>query len=226
MTFTKYVPADTTDPQHPTWDRILGHCGRGLDDLLKTGGLESYGIWSGQDYLTSWITSMIREPETPLPYLFFYGNQCCGKSMFRWAVSYLFETGSLCADYVVYNKTGWNRELREAIFCYLEELGPIVDDCAARLRIYVTASTLPMRVQGEPFSKIPNLTHWCQMSNHREDLPYLGNYPTTVIPVSDLEDEIPTRILLKSLKREAPHFMATVMNFQLPLSLPALDTEN
>lgn len=225
MMFTRYEPADTANPQHPTWDRILGHCGRGLDDLLSTGGLESYGIMSGQDYLTSWIASMLREPETPLPYLFFFGNQNCGKSMFRWAVSYLFFDGCIAADHLFFGKIGWNRELKGAIFCYLEELGLIVEDTAERLRMYVTAPVIPLRALGEASQEIPNLTHWCQMSNQREDLPFLGKFPTTVIQVGDLEDEIPMRTLLKALKKEAPQFMTTVMNFQLPLSLPALDTE-
>lgn len=223
----QYEPADTTNPQHPTWDNILEHCGFDLDDLLSTGGLESYGIWSGQDYLTSWIASMTREPGVALPYLFFYGNQNCGKSAFREAVDILFKTGSVCADQAAWNLVGWNGELEDAFFCYLEEVGfgyEINDAKAERLRGYVTQPNLLIHIKGKSGHKVTNLTHWCQMSNRREDLPDLGGYPTTVIQVFDLENEIPKGKLLKALKAEAPHFMKTLMDLQLPQALPAIIT--
>jgi len=132
MTVMKYEAERTLYPQHPTWDDILGHCGRDLDNLLSENGLEDYDIFTGQDYLTSWIASMIRNPETALPYLFFYGNQNCGKSTFREAVDILFKTSSVQADHAIYNKIGCNEELEGAVFCYLEELCDCVSDRAKR----------------------------------------------------------------------------------------------
>ncbi|KKL70785.1 hypothetical protein LCGC14_2101440, partial [marine sediment metagenome] len=78
----KYKPADTKEPVHPHWDKILSNIGQDLDHTIKqTEWCKKWNIHDGKDYLTAWIACMFREPFEPLPYLFIYGVQGCGKTI-------------------------------------------------------------------------------------------------------------------------------------------------
>ena len=78
----------------------------------------------------------------------------------------------------------------------------------------------------------PNTTHWCQMANNRDSLPiFPGDARIIIMYVADLMNEIPKEILLTRLKEEAPHFMRTLLDLQLPaftgrLRLPIITTSS
>jgi hypothetical protein len=204
--FLKYEPA-VESGDHPNWDMVLDHCGNAINNI-------------GGKYLTTWIARMIRLPTLRLPYLFFHGNQNCGKSMFRYAVELLLTRGCIAADNLVVGLGYFNSELDGAIFCHLEETWPNSSTIFAqqRLTAWVTESLLTVDRKGQPRYEIPNLTHWCQMSNTAESLPrYLvaglgENFLSIRVP--DLREEIPRRILKDRLRMEAPQFMQTLMDIR------------
>ncbi len=69
---------------YPTWTKLLNHVGSGLDDAVKDHPwCMQNGLKTGADYLKCWISSVFQFPFEPLPYLFFYGPQGSGKSIFH-----------------------------------------------------------------------------------------------------------------------------------------------
>jgi hypothetical protein len=68
-----------------------------------------------RDYLLYWIACMLRDPFEPLPYLFFYGDQNSGKSIFHEAVSLLMTKGVAAADRALTNANDFNGELANAV---------------------------------------------------------------------------------------------------------------
>lgn len=231
----RYVPAEVepSEIKHPHWDKIMSHCGKDLDSQIKVSPwAKQYGILSGRDYLTMWISCMIREPYDPLPYLFFFGNQNCGKSIFREAIELLMTKGCVQADAALQSTSGFNGELYEAVLCYVEEVDLSKAGSMAynRIKEYVTNLQLSVHIKFmQPFMA-PNTTHWCQMANSRDSLPIFPNDTRIIIMhVADLLEEIPKGILLTRLKEEAPHFMRTLFDLQLPpttgrLRLPIITT--
>lgn len=226
---------EPSEIKHPHWDLVMAHCGRDLDNLLKNSSWgRQYSIKSGREYLTRWISCMFRAPYEHLPYLFFFGNQSCGKSIFREAIELLCTRGCIQADNSLINTGGFNGELHEAVLCYVEETDLSKSGTLAynRIKEYVTNDTLSVHIKRmQPFMA-PNTTHWCQMANTRESLPiFKGDTRVIVIHVSDLVQEIPKRVLLAKLQEEAPQFMQTLMQLELPpstgrLRLPILTTSS
>jgi hypothetical protein len=118
----KYQPADTEEPKHPHWDRILSHIGEDLDRVVKnTGWCQKWGIQNGRDYLTAWIACMFREPFEPLPYLFIYGDQGCGKSILHEVISLLVTGGVVKADMALTNQSDFNGELANGVLAVIDE---------------------------------------------------------------------------------------------------------
>ena len=80
--------------------------------------------------------------------------------------------------------------------------------------------------------QVPNTTHWIQSANYQADCPvFPGDTRITVIEVCDLcpDQEVAKKTLLVKLEEEAPHFMYTLMNLQLPpltgrMRLPVVGT--
>ena len=83
------------------------------------------GIKTGADYLRTIFASIIREPATSTPYIFAYGPENCGKSILWEAFSRLVTGGVVKADRALTSQSDFNGELRNAIFCVVEEPGHI-----------------------------------------------------------------------------------------------------
>jgi len=237
--FLKYKAA--IEPgDHPTWDRILDHCGQSLDDVLKVSEWgQDTGVLTGQQYLMIWIAHLLRTPVLPLPYLFFYGNQNCGKSAFNESVCVLLTRNRyIQADWSVgsgYKRSPFNSELDGTLFCYLDE-SDLTDGGRCDLDYFkkvVTSTTINIhKMRVKPYV-VPNLTHWCQTANTIAARPTcLGNRVITSIQVDDLASgtEIPKRNLLAQLRDEAPNFMYTIMQLARPplengLGLPVFNCD-
>jgi len=233
----RYQPTDLepTGIKHPHWDKVMAHCGRDLDNILKHSAWgQQYNVKTGRDYLTLWISCMFRDPYEPLPYLFFFGNQNCGKSIFREAIELLCTRGCVQADNTLVNTSGFNGELYEAILAYVEEADLSKGGTLAynRIKEFVTNDKLSIHIKRQQPFMAPNTTHWCQMANSRDNLPiFPGDTRIIVIHVADLMDEIPKRVLKAKLREEAPQFMQTLMQLELPpatgrLRLPILTTDS
>ncbi|MCA9072179.1 MAG: hypothetical protein KDA84_24805, partial [Planctomycetaceae bacterium] len=228
-------PAAEEGP-HPTWDRILNHCGEDLNTYLPNLGwaVES-NILTGYDYLLTWIACMIREPFQSLPYLFLFSTeQNTGKSILHESISLLMTNGVVSADRALTNPSDFNGELANAVLCYIEEkdIGKAGATAYNKIKDWTTSPELWIRRMRTDAYKQPNTTHWIQVANNREACPiFPGDTRITVIHVNELEPghEIPKSKLLALLKEEAPFFLRTLLNLTLPkvygrLRLPVVDT--
>jgi len=222
------------DCHHPTWDLVLNHLGREMDgDIQALDWARDCNIRTGGDYLMAWYAALIRNPLWRLPYLFFFGSQNCGKSTFWEAFQLLVTSGVVKADRSLTSRSDFNSELAGAVLCVVEERN-VSDTPGATAKIKDAVTTLELSIHAKyrnPY-QVPNLTHWCQCSNHQEDLavPY-GDTRIVVIYVNDLTIEIGKDELQKRLREEAPAFMRALIDVQLPpvagrLALPLVETHH
>lgn len=232
-----YQPADLKDdevPHHPHWTMILKHCGKGLDDELASNDwAQRTGITTGAAYLLAWAASMLRKPYEKLPYLFFYGEQNSGKSIYHEALALLMTKGVASADRALTNSGDFNGELSNAVLAYIEERDIARSPgCYARVKDWVTSPVIQIRkMHTDAYPQI-NTLHFVQCSNDAGACPlFTGDTRISAISVPALAtgQEIPKSILLDRLREEAPHFMRTIMELQLPplegrLALPPIDT--
>jgi hypothetical protein len=234
----KFTPTQDLDNlQYPTWQKILNHCGEGLNEgVKKNAWCRSAGIATGADYLKCWIASMLREPNQPLPYLFFHSKeQNTGKSSFWESISLLLTKGYQKAEAALTSQQGFNDELHGAILCSVEEIDLRNNKIAYnRIKDWVTGRELLIHPKGGTPYQTVNTTHWVQCSNDYQACPIFGEDTRIVmIQVKPLApaDLIPRKQLTVLLEKEAPDFLAEVLNLEIPpsndrLNLPAIETED
>lgn len=219
----------------PTWDKVLGRLGRALDEpISKNKELSAVGIYNGGSYLKAWIASMLQFPFKKTPFLFFFGTQDSGKSTFHEAISMLFDKGSVSGKEALSNPSGFNGELRSAIFVYVEEKDLSKDkEAYTRLKDYVTGLTMPLNMKYSTPVIVRNTSHWCQFGNSHLYVPLEdGDTRVTVIEVAPLtaSEKIGKDELMSSLKAEIKDFLGVVMQLELPklndrLTIPVIDTK-
>lgn len=224
-------------PRHPHWDKILQHCGQDLDSALRNADwAQRANIKTGAQYLLCWLACMLRDPFEPLPYLFFYGAQNSGKSIFHEACALLMTKGVAAADRALTNVNDFNGELANAVLCYVEEKDISVAGASAynKIKDWVTSKMISIRRMRMDSYTQPNTTHWIQCANEIKACPvFPGDTRITMAFVPDLADgeEIPKKVLIQRLESEAPHFMRTLLDLTLPavegrLRLPVVKTAN
>jgi hypothetical protein len=221
-------------PHHPHWDMIFEHIGIELTPALRDlPWAQQANIKTGADYLRAWVGCAFRDPFEPTPYLFLWGNENSGKSILHEALSLLLTKGVVKADKALTNNNEFNGELAGAIICVVEEKDiTLTPGAHSRIKEYVTARELSIRQMRRDVYTVPNTTHWIQVANKQCACPVIaGDTRITVIEVSDLlpDTEVPKKTLLTKLEEEAPHFMYTLLNLQLPplvgrLRLPVVGT--
>lgn len=226
--FSRSQEVDTLS--YPTWERILHHCGHGLTSSIRQNEwCKMNGIVTGGEYLKCWIASMFQEPSEPLPYLFFYGDQMAGKSVFHEAISLLVTHGVVRADTAL--TSDFNGELANAILCVVEETDLQRNVKAAnKIKDLVTSKELLIHAKTlTPFT-IPNTTHWVQCSNSHQACPiFPGDTRITMIEVPKIKNPIQKKQLFIQLEKEAPDFLSELLNLELPsspdrLNLPIIET--
>lgn len=207
--------------KHPTWDKILSHCGASLDSPVKENKwcLET-GVLDGKLYLQCWLACCLQYPDQPTPYLFFYSpEQNTGKSIFHESINLLFSQKCVQrADLALLNGQGFNGELANSVFCIIEETDLSKKSIAAdRIKDWVTGRTICIHPKkGTPYD-IPNCTHWIQCANKLTYCPIIpGDTRIVVLKLSPIEDEIPKEQLLEQCKNEAEALLYTLINFELP----------
>ena len=231
----KYQPSMEPGP-HPHWDMVLHHCGHDLTHTLKNlDWAKKANILTGADYLLTWAACMLRDPFQPLPYLFFFGEQNCGKSTYHEALTLLMTKGQVKADRSLTNANDFNGELANAILCTVEEKDISTSGAAAynKIKDWVTGKTISIRKMRTDSYEQPNTTHWIQCANKREACPiFPGDTRITVVYVRDLDcTEVPRMVMEDRLIQEAPFFLRTVLDLQLPtvdgrLRLPVVATDS
>src|ERR1041384_5608723 len=102
---------------------------------------------------------MLRFPFEPLPYLFFHGDQNCGKSSFHEAAALLMTKGAVKANRVLKARDDFNGELENAILCYVEE-ETLPKKAYTAIKDYVTSLTLAIRKMRTNQFMTPNTTKW------------------------------------------------------------------
>lgn len=203
--------------KHPTWDLILNHLGENLSD---------------RNYLQTWVASLFQYPSEPLPYLTFTGPQNCGKSIFHESLSLLFTRGYIRADNSLTNPSGFNGELANAILCVVEETNLSTKGHAGdRIKDWVTGRTISIRALYKQSYDVQNYTHWVQCTNDTRHCPvFPGDTRIVLINVPEIAVEIPKPELLERCEKEAPYFLHTILNIEIPeskgrLRIPVLDTD-
>lgn len=227
------TPSINEDRNYPSWLSILQHCGQSLDLAVSADKwCKNSGIHSGADYLKCWIASLFQYPTKPLPYLFFYGPQNSGKSIFHEALSLLFHPGYARADNAIMNPSGFTGELRNAVLCVIEETDLKQNKMAYnRIKDWVTSLQFVVHTKGQTPYQIPNVTHWVQCANDRQACPiFPGDTRIVVSEVPMLSQQIPKDIFLSRLRAEAPDFIAEVLSLELPppvdrLNIPPVSSE-
>ena len=218
----KYKPAELADdeiPCHPHWDMIFEHIGHELTPVLRElpWAIDA-NLRTGADYLRAWVACAFRDPFQPLPYLFFFGPENSGKSIFYESLQRLVTKGVVKADLALTSE--FNGELSGAIICAVEEKDiSKAPGAHAKIKEYSTGRTILIRKMRQNSFEQPNATHWVQTANRRENCPvFPGDTRITAVYVSDLLDEqrIAKPKLEPLLDQEAPHFLYTLMHLELP----------
>lgn len=237
----RYKPAileSHESPHHPHWDKILDHIGRDLDEALQENmWADQYGIKTGRQYLQMWIAALLREPFEPLPYLFLHGPQNSGKSILHEAIGRLM-TGGVCrADKPLISAGEHNGELANKVLAVIEETNLSArggERALARMKDWATAEHIPIRQMRTDTYLQLNTLHFIQCSNDRHHcLVVFGDTRITMmyVPELDIDEEIPKSILKKALENEAPHFMKTLLDIEIPpvqgrLRIPVIVTRD
>jgi len=235
----KYIPAqDIESLCFPTWSRILTHLGKDLDYAIKKSEWAiANGIKNGSDYLKIWLASLFQRPMEQLPYLFFYSEEeNTGKSTFHEALSELVTGGIVRVDQALLPNSSFNGELENAIVGVIEETDLNKNRSGAsvtlnRIKDWVTARNISIHKKGMTPIMLSNTCHFMQMANNRNACPvFSGDTRITVIKVNPLEELIPKKQLMEMLKKEAPDFLAELLNIDIPpsndrLNIPVILTE-
>jgi hypothetical protein len=233
----RYTPnTDSDNLSSPTWHKILDHIGAALDEAVqKNDWCQLNGIIKGSEYLKCWIASMFKEPTEPLPYLFLWGDQNSGKSIFHEALSLLMTKGVMRVDQALANQSGFNGEMENAVLCVIEEIDLNANHVAYnRIKDWVTSKTIAIhKKQKTPYLAV-NCTHYVHCGNALKNCPiFPGDTRITVIHVLDLSPEklIPKKEMLILLEKEASDFIAEIMKLELPktndrLNVPVILTED
>lgn len=222
------------EPKHPHWDMILRHCFQEMDGVLRGNEwAERANVLKGADYGLMWIACMLREPFSPLPYLFFYGDQNTGKSILHEAIKLLVTSGVAHADRAFKSGNDFNGELAGAVLATIEETDLSESPAAYnRLKNWVTSPTLAIRKMRMDTYEQPNTLHFIQTANNREACPiFTGDTRIVMLHVPAPEKDIPKSVLMQALEAEAPHFMRTLLDLHLPspdgrLRIPAIETHS
>lgn len=222
--------------EYPYWKMLLKHIGTSLDEpVSRNDWCKANGISDGASYLKCWVASLFQHPFEPLPYLFMYGDQNCGKSIFHEALGLLMTKGYKRADQALKSTSGFNGELWQAILCVVEEIDLRENKTAYNyIKDFVTAIQISIHVKGKTPFMAMNTTHWIQCSNEREACPiFEGDSRILMVRVNNIPQEnlIARRVLINHLQKEAPDFLSAVLKLELPecndrLRVPLIETDD
>lgn len=238
----KYPPAprsEDNESRHQTWNQVLDHAGADLTPYLRElTWARQAGITTGGLYHRAWIACAIRYPFRPLPYLFAFGVENSGKSILWELWQFLITAGIAKADRVLRSANEFNGELAGAIVCAVEERDVSDPAALARIKDLVTSPWLSIRMMRRDVFQVRNMSHWIQVANDKKFCPtFPDDTRITAFEVHKLEDaeghstEIKKEVLEERLAAEAPYFLRTILDMELPpstgrLRLPVVETRH
>jgi len=190
----KFNPTvDTSNLNYPYWLSVLEHCGSGLDQTIKRNPwCKVNNILNGCDYLKIWLASLFQRPTEPLPYLFFYGPQDSGKSIFWESISELLTVGVKRADVALLSQQGFNKELEGAILCVLDEVDLRKNKVAYnRIKDWTTGREMVIHEKGMTPYHIPNTAHFVHCIT-KDQWVLTNQGPRQVEDITDTETVIVT----------------------------------
>ncbi|MHA1790267.1 MAG: primase-helicase family protein [Candidatus Helarchaeota archaeon] len=235
--WNKNSPQIATIPvqgNYPYWEKVLLHCGSYLTPFIKENKeCKKMGIFSGSEYLFTWLANMLQNPTLSVPFLFFTGSQNCGKSTFHEAASLLLKNkkGYVKCNNVIENSSGFNGEFLGAILAVIEEIDLRKTRIRDKIKDWVTGLTLLITEKFKTSIEITNCLHFVQCSNNANYFLMLpGDTRTTIIYVNPPEQEIPKNILMEHLKKEVPYILYDLLNVKLEqsqgrLAIPIIESE-
>lgn len=220
---------------HPTWDSVLNHVFSSLDySVQQNAWCQANAVARGADWGRLWVAAIFQEPMRPLPYLFLHGPQASGKSTLHEALHLLFANprrGCVRADNALRSKEGFNGELAGAVLGIIEEINLRESKGAYdRVKDWTTARTIPIHPKGGTVYDLPNSLHFIQCANDPSHCPVQsGDTRITMVYVGRPEVEVSKGELMERLREEAPYFLHTVLNLELPhcaerLTVPVIET--
>ncbi len=233
-----YLP-DLSNPPEPkdykNWTSILNHIGGGLTEYILTDKwCVDNGIKTGGEYLKLWCASLFQYPMEPLPYLFLYGKQNTGKSMFHEALSMLFTKGYVRADSALNSKNDFNGELEGAVLCVVEETNVGGNKASAnKMKDWVTSPKMSIHPKGGTPFTVDNSSHWVQCANDHSYCPQLDNdtrVTMVYVPQLNRDEYIPKGVFEIMLREEAKAFTTSLMSIVIPkssdrLRIPIIETQ-
>lgn len=235
LAFTPDLVADVNAKDYKNWSAILNHIGGGLTEYILTDKwCVDNGIRTGGEYLFLWCASLFQHPMEPLPYLFLYGKQNTGKSMFHEALSMLFTKGYVRADSALSPKNDFNGELEGAVLCVVEETNLGGSQTSAnKFKDWVTSPKMSIHPKGGTPFIVDNSSHWVQCANDPSYCPQLDNdtrVTMVYVPQLTRDNYIPKGVFEVMLKKEAQSFTSALMQATIPksndrLRIPIIETQ-
>lgn len=235
----RFAPSSEVDKlSFPHWEKILRHIGSGLDDAISQDKwCQDHNITSGYDYLCLWAAFMFREPLRKVPYLFFYGPQNSGKSIYHEGLALLFDRkrGYMRADAALTSQSAFNGELENAVLCVVEETDLSKQSSSAYNRIKDWTTSDDILIHRKNFTPYTHRSafHIVQVGNDGAVCPiFMEDTRITMGFVKPFEgEEIPKHQLKVLLEKEAPDFLAHLFSLELPesgkrLALPVINTQD
>ncbi|MBX3427587.1 MAG: hypothetical protein KF688_18045 [Pirellulales bacterium] len=206
---------EPVEGDYSTWNMIHDHIGRSV---------------GGRAYMQQWIAAMLQDPTCRLPYLFLYGPENSGKSVF-WESLELLMTGVFKADRALTSQSDFNGELEGTVLAIVEEKNiSNYGGVLAKIKDAVTSPVLSIRRMHTDTYQVPNYTHWVQTANdHGACIVPIEDTRFTVLEVKRPAEDIAKPALLERLKAEAPAFLHAMLHLELPpitgrLRIPVVDT--
>jgi hypothetical protein len=229
--------------RHETWTKVLEHCGSSFNKSIQAkpnSAFESVGsqwardhnIETGGEYLLIWVASLFQSPLEPLPYLFLHGPQDSGKSTLHEALALLMNGGYVRADVALTSTGSFNGELEGAVLCSVEEVDLRNSKVAyEKIKDWTTSRSITIHVKGHTPYDINNSTHWIQCANNPGFCPVLSGDTRIIVGYVPVPKTIiPKTKLFACLMDEAPAFLKTVLEYEIPepidrMRIPVISTE-
>lgn len=216
-------PSERPGP-HPHFDKVLDHLGYGLNEAVAAADWAGeWGVETGADYLRYWLASAIKYPFEHLPYLFCFGPQGCGKSIFIEMIQMLFPRA--CQDVASALTGDFNGEIRGVVFACIEEKNlakrGIAQKAYEKIKEWTVAKQVQVHIKGKTPYMQPNTMKFIHMANNINSI-RIDRDDTRIVAVDvpRLVNPIPKSILFAKLEEEAPQILRTLLTTQIP---PAIE---
>ena len=225
--------APTYGGNHPHYDLIFRHVGRGLDPAVRENEwCKRNGIIDGAHFLTLWAAKKFQHPKQHLPLLYLFSpERDNGKSAFHRSLDLFYKRGSV--EGVRMLNEQFNKLLAGAVLVYLEE-ERVNANAVQKIKLYVDSDRVSIRMMRTDTYMLDNFTHWVASYNFPDAVPVEPGDERVImvrVPVLMNDEKLDWKETLRpALEAEASDFLGTLLTMELPpsagrLYLPVLSTE-